>query len=515
MVLKYFSYGSLIAVLFVGYTLSVLYEQYSKEKRIRKLGEVAPKCKTWAPWGLDFPFYSTAALQRNEAVEFWTYLFESTGGIAKLSYTCELRLLSSVRVIFTADPDNIKAILTTQFQDYGKTEPFHEEWKDFLGDSIFTTDGKQWSDSRNLIRPMFQRERVSDLELVEVHVQKLLKFLGPGDGRQLRLDTLFFRFTLDASTHFLYGESVNSLDNPDSEFATAFDEVQHVQVLEGRLGPFRHYYPKGGKRAALKKLDKFMDPIISNVLKLTPEEIETKLSKSDTFIHALARFTRDRKVMRDQIISLLLAGRDTTACTLSWLFLELSRNPKVVERLREEIHEHIGTDGRPPTYQEIKDMKYLTWVINETLRLYPVVPFNVRGALKDTTLPRGGGPDGKQPLGILKDTPIGYSTILMQRRRDLYPPISESFPYDPLDWVPERWATWTPKAWQYIPFNGGPRICIGMNFAMSEMGYTVVRLLQEFDTIIDYGNTTTAKCEIVITPADGTNVGFVKSAVKA
>ena len=338
-------------------------------------------------------------------------MFESTGGAALLSYTCELRLLASARVIFTADVDNIKAILTTQFQDYGKGEPFHQEWKDFLGDSIFVTDGKQWSDSRNLIRPMFNRERVADLELVEVHVQKLLKFLGPGDGRQVRLDKLFFRFSLDASTHFLYGESVNSLEDPNSEFAAAFDEVQRVQVLEGRLGPFRHWYPKASKRKALQYLDTWMDPIIEQVLKLTPEEIDSKLSQSDTFIHALARFTRDKKRIRDQIMSLLLAGRDTTACTLSWLFLELSRNPQVVAKLKAEIGEHVG-NNRPPTYQEVKDMRYLTHVINETLRLYPVVPFNVRGALKDTTLPRGGGPDGSEPIGILKDTPIGYSTIL-------------------------------------------------------------------------------------------------------
>ena len=81
-----------------------------------------------------------------------------------------------------------------------------------------------------------------------------------------------------------------------------------------------------------------------------------------------------------------------------------------------------------------------------------MVPFNVRGALKDTTLPHGAGPDGLDPVGVLKNTPVGYSTIIMQRRRDLYPPISETFPYDPLDWVPDRWATWTPKAWQYVPF---------------------------------------------------------------
>ena len=258
-------------------------------------------------------------------------------------------------------------------------------------------------------------------------------------------------------------------------------------------------------------MDRFIEPMIDEAMALSPEELETKLAKSDTFIHALARFTRDRKMIRDQLTSLLLAGRDTTASTMSWLFLELARNPRVVRKLRQEIQSILGDNERPPTYQEIKDMKYLTYTINETLRLYPVVPFNVRTSLKDTSLPRGGGDDGMSPIGIMKDTPIGYSTLLMQRRRDLYPPISEAFPYDPLDWVPDRWATWTPKSWQFIPFNGGPRICIGMNFAMIEIGYTIVRILQEFDQIVDFGNKPIMKTEIVITPAEGVKVGFVKS----
>ncbi|ETN39841.1 uncharacterized protein HMPREF1541_06067 [Cyphellophora europaea CBS 101466] len=510
MVLQYFSYSTLVAVVFVGYSLSVLYDRYTKEKKILRLGHTAPLVKTQFIWGLDFPIHSTIALKKKLALEFWDWLFDHTGVAAKHSYTAEVRLLASSRVIFTGDVENIKAILTTQFQDYGKGEQFHGEWKDFLGDSIFTTDGKMWQESRNLIRPMFIREKVADLDLVEEHVQKLMKLLGPGDGSMVQLDKLFFRFSLDASTHFLFGQSVNSLDNPANEFATAFDEVQRVQVLEGRLGPFRHWYPKRSKSAGLKFLDKFMQPIIDAAMQLSPEELETKLSKSDTFIHALARFTRDKKVMRDQIMSLLLAGRDTTACTLSWLFLELSRNPRVVKKLHEEIRNVIGDSGRPPTYQEIKDMKYLTWVINETLRLYPVVPFNVRAALKDTTLPRGGGPDGMEPLGLLKGTPVGYSTLFMQRRRDIYPPISETFPYDPLDWVPDRWATWTPPAWTFIPFNGGPRICIGMNFAQMEMGYTVVRLLQHYEKIINFNNRSDMHIEIVVTPAYGTNVGLVK-----
>src|ERR1700733_7658152 len=79
------------------------------------------------------------------------------------------------RCIFTADPENIKAILATQFTDYGKGEPFHREWKDFLGDSIFVTDLDQWHASRQLIRPQFIKDRVSDLEVFEEHVQILME----------------------------------------------------------------------------------------------------------------------------------------------------------------------------------------------------------------------------------------------------------------------------------------------------------------------------------------------------
>jgi cytochrome P450 len=258
-------------------------------------------------------------------------------------------------------------------------------------------------------------------------------------------------------------------------------------------------------------MEQFIEPFITEALSMSPQELESKLSRSDTFIHALARYTRDRKVMRDQLTALLLAGRDTTASTLSWAFLELAKNPRAFQKLQTEIKEFLGDDGRPPTYQDIKDMRYLTYVINETLRLYPVVPFNVRSSLTDTSLPRGGGKDGNSPVGCPKGTVIGYSTLSTQRRRDLYPPISESFPYDPLEWWPERWTTWTPKAWNYIPFNGGPRICIGQQFALMEIGYTIVRILQEFDQIVDYGSKRVLHADIVLIPGEGVNVGFRKT----
>jgi cytochrome P450 len=215
--------------------------------------------------------------------------------------------------------------------------------------------------------------------------------------------------------------------------------------------PFRYFVPDEALHSHLRTVEDFVEPFITQVLALTPAELDQKLSKSDTFIHALARFTRDPKVIRDQIMSILLAGRDTTASTLSWALLELAQKPQVVERLQSEIHEQLGPGQRIPTYQDLKDMRYLNHVIYETLRLYPVVPFNIRTALVDSTIPRGGGPDGLEPVAVKAGTGVGYSPLMIQRRRDLYPPISESFPHDPLEWVPERWATWTPKSWHYIP----------------------------------------------------------------
>jgi cytochrome P450 len=173
----------------------------------------------------------------------------------------------------------------------------------------------------------------------------------------------------------------------------------------------------------------------------------------------------------------LLAGRDTTACTLSWLFHELSKQSQIVNKLRKEIAAVAGLNT--PTYDHLKSMRYLNHVINETLRLYPIVPYNVRTALTDTTLPRGGGKDGMQPIGITRGTLITYSTFIMQRREDMYPKkifsreddMKKTFP-DPMAFVPERWEEWTPKPWTYIPFNGGPRICIGQQYALTQMAYT-------------------------------------------
>ncbi|GCB20249.1 cytochrome P450 52A13 [Aspergillus awamori] len=471
------------------FLIACLVRKIQVSLEVSRLGLRAPRIRFRLPYALDNVYGYVMANSRGEDLTHWQNLMETAHGASAIDHvqTAELDFGISNRAIVTKDPENIRALLTGQFADYGKGEPFHHDWKEFLGDSIFVTDGELWSRSRQLIRPMFTRDRIVDTEIFEHHVQHLIPLLaGTKSNKVVDVTPLFLRYTLDAATAYLFGEGTNSLQNPATSFAEAFSYVQHRQSEIFCYGPFNPILSRTKFRQELKKMNDFMAPFIQRALSLSPEELDKSLSKQETFIHALARFTRDPKVIRDQLTAILLAGRDTTATTLAFCFFELARNPSVVAALRSEIASRLGLgpSGRKPTYTDLKEMKYLTAVLNETNRLYPVVPFNVRYALKDTTLPRGGGADGNGPVGIRANTRMIYSTMMMQRDPAHYPlPGSKNY-FDPGKWVPERWmGDWVPKPWHFIPFNGGPRICLGQQFAMIEMGYTVVRILQVYESL--------------------------------
>ncbi|CZR51989.1 probable cytochrome P450 52A12 [Phialocephala subalpina] len=384
------------------------------------------------------------------------------------------------KFINTIDPENVKTILATNFKDFGLGQR-QESFGPLLGQGIFTTDGAQWEHSRALVRPNFTKAQVADLDTFESHIQRLISKL-PRDGSTVDLQPLFFQLTLDSATEFLFGESVNSLTSQEGSeqevFGRSFDLAQAQLGKRSRLGKLVHLFRDKEFDQACKTVHQFVDNIILKALERSqPKDAEKSIDGKGekeryVFLTEMLKSTRDPKQLRDELLNILLAGRDTTASLLSNTFHVLARRPDIWAKLLAEVDQ---LHGEKPDYETLRNMKYLKYLMNESLRLYPVVPGNARFANKDTVLPRGGGLSRTSPIYISKGQVVAYSTYVMHRRPDIYGPDAAHF--RPERWAPEEGLR---PGWGYLPFNGGPRICVGQQFALTEASYTTVRLVQEF-----------------------------------
>lgn len=343
-----------------------------------------------------------------------------------------------------------------------------------------------------MLRPQFARSQVADLGLEEKHVQHFLQGVPinqSGWTEPVDLAPMFFRLTLDSATEFLFGESVNSqlaansrrgYDFEWNNLAPAFDAATKVLSERVRLGDLYWLSSPRSFRENCNEVHRFADHLIQKALHdlkspIGPQIDDTR--KPYVFLKELVKITQDPAELRSQLLNILLAGRDTTAGLLGWAFYFLTRNPAIFNRLRSEVLSRFGTFEIPHnlTFADLKSCSYLQHIMHETLRLYPSVPLNFRRASRDTTLPVGGGPNGTSPIFVRKNQEVGYYVYLMHRREDLWGSDAHLF-------NPDRW-TGRKAGWEYLPFNGGPRICLGQQFALTEAGYIIVRLVQRFDRL--------------------------------
>ncbi|KFY76994.1 hypothetical protein V499_03514 [Pseudogymnoascus sp. VKM F-103] len=381
--------------------------------------------------------------------------------------------------VSTCEPENVKSILATNFDDF-VVGPRMSAMGRLMGRGIFTTDGVHWEHSRALIRPSFTRAQVADLDSIETHVQNLIKKL-PEDGGTVDMQHLFFNFTIDNATEFLLGRSINCQTDPSMEyFSEAWDYAESRSNDRLRLG----------KLAFLMRDAKFessCDIVHSVVDNYIAEFLSTKKggaalgsgdvkAKRYNLLSELSAVCSDPIQLRNELLNVLLAARDTTAGLLSSIMYFLARSPEVWRKLVAEVDD-LG--GELPNYDTLKRMRYLRAVLDETLRLHPPVPLNMRFASRHTTIPRGGGPDGKSPVFIAKGTALSYGVWTMHRLPEVYGSNAEDF-------HPGRWLDSEKPlrpGWAYLPFNGGPRICLGQQSALMEAGYVVTRLVQSFKQI--------------------------------
>jgi cytochrome P450 len=377
----------------------------------------------------------------------------------------------------TASPQNIQTILATSFQDYELGTARRGNLGDLIGHGIFTADGAKWSHFRQMLKPQFTRGQVSDLEAAERHLGVLWRALPEENEGVVEVDLqpLFLRWTLDTSTEFLFGESVDSQSSAlyarDSanftdekgqmEFAEAMNSAQETIMYRLRLGNLYWLHNPESFKKACRIVKDFTGECVDRVLAEGYKPRGGEEKGKFVLLEELAQQTRDRVEIRDQCLHLLLAGRDTTAALLSWCIVLLSRHPLEFQNLRSSILAHFGTTSSPKvelTFESLKSCKPLTHLLHETLRLYPIVPMNSRRAVRDTILPTGGGPEGKSPVAIKKGMAVGYSAYVMHRRRDIWGEDADEF-------RPSRWEG-RKLGWEFVPFSGGARVCIGREFSI-------------------------------------------------
>ncbi|THU87636.1 cytochrome P450 [Dendrothele bispora CBS 962.96] len=421
-------------------------------------------------------------------------------------------------------PEHIQRIFATDFGNYVKGERFQQAMGSVLGVGVFNSDGDMWKLHRSMTRPFFTRDRITHFELFDRHalicIQQMKKRLE--EGYPVDFQDLMGRFTLDAATEFLFGTCFHCLEDglpypyyvptapsPSSsspftsssilptttankttnaqKFTTSFLLSQEVISDRERLGPLVWPLMEMWKDKTKEPMDVvggWVERIVREALERKKEkkgrEEKTKEEEGETLLDHLVEMTDDPTVLRDEALNIMIAGRDTTAATLSFVIYSLAKHPEAYKSLREEILRTIGSDTKKPlVYEQVKECKYLRAVINETLRLFPVVPFNIRESIRETTWP---SPDPtKEPLYVPAGTKTAYSVFMMHRRPDLWGPDAEEF--DPNRFLDHRLKEYVGKnPFIFLPFNAGPRICLGQQFAYNEMSFMLIRLVQYFES---------------------------------
>ncbi|CAE6436778.1 unnamed protein product [Rhizoctonia solani] len=494
-----------------------------REREAKRLGaRTVPKVKGKWPGNIDILIKLVKSTHTGYVAEVWDEFAKQYGN------TFNMRILWSDMVI-TIDHDVIKYMLATGFNSFGKGRILQDRFESLLGDGIFNRDGDLWKfklvarigecvdDNVPVdVQDLFGRLTIdaageflfSSTSLDTLSLSRIGECVD--DNVPVDVQDLFGRLTIDAAGEFLFSStSLDTLSLPlpiaykaeigprgtaaptsYGAFVSSFDEAQALIPIRGRMGPYiwpvaewkgdkawKHRrvvdeWVKSGK-ATRRGSTGVWSMNGSNAIQRRDEYLKTGGEKAhpagDTFIDHLVI---DRALIMDELVNILLAARDTTASLLTFATYLLTQHSNVLNKLRAEILEHVGSDGAP-TYDQIKGMKYLRAILNETLRLFPSVPINERATLTDCSIPTASGrlyiPGGTQTI---------YSALLMQRRKDLWGP--DAWEFDPERWLDARNESFVKDPMRFVPFNAGPRICLGQQFAYNEASFVLVRMLQKF-----------------------------------
>jgi cytochrome P450 len=399
----------------------------------------------------DSPF-GVARSFTNEPLSTLTRVFESHGDIVKV------RFFANQYFYLLSHPDYVRHVFATNADNYTKApHPAFVLLGHLMGKGLVTSDGPLWLRQRRLVQPAFTKQRVAGYGRVmtAAATRMLERWEARPDGAPpLNVDAEMMRLTLE-----IVGQTLFSLDiaAEAGRVGQAFSEVsdQFAKLLGHPLGPLLVRLPFLPSIRRFNRNIATLDEIVEDII---AERRRDQADRGDLLsLLVLARDEAtgegmDDRQLRDEVMTLMLSGHETTADALTWTFYLLDRHPDVRDRLEAEVDAVLG--AREPGVEDLPRLPYTKMVVQEALRLYPPIFLFARW---------GHAPDTVAGHELPADANVMVCPWVLHRHPEFWP---EAERFDPERFEPAHAGGRHPYAW--MPFGGGPRQCLGVHFALME-----------------------------------------------
>jgi cytochrome P450 len=387
-----------------------------------------------------------------------------TFAAARYGDASRLRVGPKTMFVFN-EPSLIKHVLVDNATKYRKGVGLAQA-KRVLGDGLLTSEGERWAAQRKVLQPAFQAKRIAEqADLVAAEAADWVDRLSAQAGQGvLDVTAEMTKLTLGVLGQTLLDADLHGFAGIGHSFEAVQDQAMFEMVSLG-LVPLWLPLPKQLRfRKAQRRLAEVVDALIADRARRGEPDGDDALSRLLAALQSEPAEVR-RQRGHEQLTTLLLAGHETTASTLSWAFHLLDEHPQVARRMREEAISVLGS--RRPCYDDLTRLPYTTMVLEEVMRLYPPVWILPRAAEVDDEV------DGHLiPAG----SDVIVSPYLMHRNPRYWP--------DPERFVPERFnraRTSERPRYSYLPFGAGPRVCIGSSLAMMEAVFVLTSVVRQVE----------------------------------
>ncbi|KAF6145825.1 hypothetical protein GIB67_028820 [Kingdonia uniflora] len=402
--------------------------------------------------------------------------------------------LSSLDWVVTSNPVNIEHVLKTNFSNFPKGEHYREIMSDLFGEGLFNLDGDEWVKQRKAVSIEFhsQKFRTGTTESIFHLVHNFLLPVLEDSIKAcnivsvpIDIQDIFLRFAFDNICMIGFGFSLESLKIglPDIPFVKAFDDATDASLLRlfspvflWKLMRFLNLGWEKTLMRSVREIDETTEEYMQVQLESLKSEDKKFVSGIPTTFIAMKNDEGNPytdKFLRDNCMGLILAGKDPSAATLAWFFWLLDQHPEVEKNILAEIRGILGEreDRYDPVFgpDDIKKMEYLHAALSESLRLYPPAAHEMREVAEDDVFP-----DGTQ---LRKGTSVFYSIYAMGRTESIWGK-------DCQEYKPERWLKdgkfVSESSYKFPVFNGGPRVCLGKEFAYYQMKYVSASIIYRY-----------------------------------